>query len=319
MRDAQLPITHEPHDAESAMGYCLRCVAANGTNLHWLRRAAGVPAAHMFTSDHARALAWVLQCSESWLEAELGKARRMNGITRWFGVGQEVFSSNHLRGRWPQLCPACVHLQGYCERAWELSTMTICPRHQCELIDECRFCRARLRWDRPSVDTCQCGRAFQLVAIEPVEDTKAIEFCELLDAALDCPSFAATAPLSALPGFLRGMSLGGLQSLVDILGALEHQLQVVHASRRRRALRTRNWAVVVRRALDCLGQAHLSGPDWPSGVAMDEAALVRLLDRATCPVDLRVALPLALAIYGNPAIVLGRSTNQLSLRFADTP
>lgn len=318
MHETQLPITHEPHDAESAMGYCLRCVVANGTNLHWLRRASGVPAIHMFTSDHAPALAWVLQCSESWLESRLGSTRRMSGTTRWFGAGQEVFSSNHLRRRWPQLCPACVHVQGYCDRGWELSTMTICPKHWCELIDECQFCRARLRWDRPSIDTCNCGRAFQLEPIEHTGDTKVIEFCELLNMALGSRSYAATVSLTALPSFLRGMSLGGLQSLVDILGAFEHQFQTAHGSRRRRALRTCDWAIVVRRALNCLAETRFFDPACPLRAAIDESALMQLMDRTTSSVDFRVALTLALTLRGSLAPALMRSKNQLSLPFEGT-
>jgi len=169
------------------------------------------------------------------------------------------------------------------------------------------------------VDTCQCGHAFQLAAIASVEDTKAIEFCELLDITLGLSSHAAPGPFSALPDFLRGMSLGGLQSLIDVLGTLEHQLQAVHPSRRRRALRTRDWAVVVQRALNRLAPTRLCEPDWPSGEAMDEAALVRLVDRTASSVDLRVALPLALAVRGNPAPALRWCTNQLSLRFEDAP
>jgi TniQ len=315
MDDLQLPIALEPHDSESGMGYCLRCVQANGTNLHWLRRAAGVPEGHVFRSYHAPALATVLQCSESWLETALGSTCRMAHITRWFGFGQEVFFSNHFRGSRPQLCPRCVHLQGYCERAWELSTVTICPTHRCELIDECRFCQARLRWDRPSVDTCQCGRAFQLGEVEVMDGASASEFCYLLNAAADLSLGRGTVSPFTLPAFLRDMSLGGLQSLVDILGTLEHPLQPSRASRMRKALRTCDWAAVVRRALNSLELTRLCGSGWPTGLAIDEAALARLVNRASSPVDLSIALSLLPAIRGSLSPALRRSANQLTLRF----
>ena len=44
---------------------------------------------------------------------------------------------------------------------WELSFITTCPHHNCLLIDFCRSCETRIRWERPSVSLCRCGFDFR--------------------------------------------------------------------------------------------------------------------------------------------------------------
>jgi hypothetical protein len=280
-----LPIELEPFEDESALGWCLRCVTTNKTNLHWLRRVSGIPETHHLRSEHAKSIAHVLQCSMPWLECRLAARWRIHGRTRLIWFQHEIWASNHLRGAWPQLCPLCIHASNYCKSSWELSSLSICPIHQCSLIDECGTCGDRLRWDRPAIDICRCGKAFQPTS-ESVEPD-AVELGEILT--LASLGHTAYIPSPRLPAFLAGMSLGGIQTLIDALGLIERPYQVVPPSLRRKARRTSDWYSIVSRALEQLACFRAEGVSGFNPKTFDQVSLAKLADRAVTSTDSQVA------------------------------
>jgi hypothetical protein len=291
MSDIQLPIVLEAQHAESAMGYVLRCAHANGTNLHGLRRAIGMPEVGLFTGSHIRSLAWLLQCPESWLATGLGSIHKEDGVSTMHCWGQKFYFTNHVRRQWPQLCPECVHHDGYCHQVWDLSVATACVRHKRRLIDECSYCHARLRWDRPSVDICQCGYGFK-PDIRPIQmDEVEQAFASLLDELISNDSGISLSNFTALPIFLRNMPLSGVVMLIEVLGRLEREHQVVHMSRRAKSLRTYEWDDMVTRALSRL--PLLEYVNLQTRLLIDQVALERLIHRSTNQVELQVASLLA--------------------------
>lgn len=273
------------------MGYVLRCAHANGTNLHVLRRAIGMPDVGLLTGSHARSLAWLLQCSESWLATGLGRVHKEEGVSTLHCWGEKFFALNHVRRQWPQLCPECIHRDGYCHRVWDLSMATICARHKRRLIDECMNCNARLRWDRPSVDICQCGYGFEPDRRHAHLDETEQAFAFLLEELISDDLGASLSDLTALPMFLRNMSVSGVVMLIEALGRLESEHQVVQTSRRAKSLRTNEWNDMVTRALSRL--PLLEYVNLQSRLLIDQVALQRLIHRSTNPVELQVASLLA--------------------------
>ncbi len=291
MPDIQLPIVLEPLHAESAMGFVLRCAHANGTNLHGLRRAIGMPDVGLFTGMHIRSLAWLLQCSESWLSNGLGSVHKEDGVSTMYCWGHKFFATNHVRRLWPQICPECVHQEGHCHRVWDLSMSTICTKHKRWLIDECQHCHSRLRWDRPSLDICNCGHGFE-PDTRPININKTLKsFALLLEAMVSEDLTSRLSDITPLPPFFRNMTVSGVVMLVEILGRLEFNHQIVHMSRRTKSLRTQEWDSLVNRAL--LRLHELEDSKMKSPILIDAVALKRLINRSTNQTELQVAWLLA--------------------------
>jgi hypothetical protein len=61
-----------------------------------------------------------------------------------------------IRPGHPKICPQCLSEVPYCRRIWEFILVTVCPKHKCQLIDECPNCNQRITWARSSLTTCRC-------------------------------------------------------------------------------------------------------------------------------------------------------------------
>lgn len=89
-----LPIRLSPSPVESALGFCLRAVRANGLNLHWLRREVGIGEARNITAAHAGQISMLLQCDPEWLRAGLSMGNRAEHVTY---LGHRFHQRNQLR------------------------------------------------------------------------------------------------------------------------------------------------------------------------------------------------------------------------------
>jgi hypothetical protein len=56
-----------------------------------------------------------------------------------------------------KLCPNCLNENGYHRKIWNLSLVTICPFHNCLLVDICPKCNQFLRIYGDKVTICNCG------------------------------------------------------------------------------------------------------------------------------------------------------------------
>lgn len=290
MRDVQLPITLVPYDDESATGFILRSLQTNGVNMHWLRRSVGLPELHMLTQTHAHAVAWVLQCSELWLVTKLDFRWKSEGSYFWSWNNYEFFCSNHLRRRHPQVCPQCVHLNGYCKQIWDLAVVTHCSEHLTILLDECEHCRTRLRWDRPSVDVCHCGHVLTSVSEAVSNGAPFFELLDILQVQMRSEFLGDGKRDTLTSKFLTNMSLPGVLTLIYAFGILEREFQVISPSLRTKSIRTLEWAGIVRRAWCRLETLNLEQPNKSLQGIVDAISLSHLLNKSIDPVDQQIAM-----------------------------
>lgn len=62
-----------------------------------------------------------------------------------------------IRPHCPKLCVQCLAESGYCRRVWDCSLVTVCPIHECLLLDTCPKCKRRLKAIRNRLSVCVCG------------------------------------------------------------------------------------------------------------------------------------------------------------------
>ena len=62
-----------------------------------------------------------------------------------------------IRPHCPKVCVKCLNESGYCRRIWDCSLVTVCPIHECRLLDTCPKCKRRLRPIRNRLVVCACG------------------------------------------------------------------------------------------------------------------------------------------------------------------
>lgn len=62
-----------------------------------------------------------------------------------------------IRPHCPKVCVKCLAESGYCRRVWDCSLVTVCPIHECLLLDTCPKCKRRLKAIRNRLSVCVCG------------------------------------------------------------------------------------------------------------------------------------------------------------------
>lgn len=296
-----LPIRLSPMEGESALGFCLRSVRANGLNLHWLRREVGVGECRIITAAYADRISMLLQCDPEWLRAGLSAGSRAEHIIY---LGHHLHQRNQLRGTHPQICVRCAHREGVCRATWELSLVTACPVHNCLLIDTCSVCGATLSWDRPELAICRCGRPFRTGnASSPgaFERASAVLLSDLLEKKL----YARAHPPSdwtnaGLPSFLHSVSLGAAASVIKAFGWSDQPYQRLAASSSTRAISTDVWLRVVERACERLSELQSMEVSAWHQLAPDvcQSTLAGLIKHASEPGDYAAGVRLMTGIFG---------------------
>lgn len=158
--ETELPVKCNPYPGESGYGFCLRAIQRNGANLHALRRILNLPEVQALNNSHAYALSNIFGVSSPWLTSALKE--KSHGKIRPQGFwGHTIYLPTHLRWAKPQVCPLCVHRNGYCKAIWDVTLSTVCLEHGCLLVDSCTQCGQPLRWNRPSVDVGHCKHYIQ--------------------------------------------------------------------------------------------------------------------------------------------------------------
>lgn len=61
-----------------------------------------------------------------------------------------------IRPKHQKVCPGCLLDGSYIRRIWEFALVTVCPIHECLLLDECPDCGKRITWTRNKVAVCPC-------------------------------------------------------------------------------------------------------------------------------------------------------------------
>jgi hypothetical protein len=72
---------------------------------------------------------------------------------------QQEIGGNHplWNVRTSRYCPHCLTENAYWRQEWELSLMTVCTHHGCQLVEICNKCNHSLTWHRTNLTRCICG------------------------------------------------------------------------------------------------------------------------------------------------------------------
>ena len=112
------------------------------------------------------------------------------------------FNRSIIRPHCPKVCVRCLAESGYCRRIWDCSLVTVCPLHECLLVDTCPKCKRRLKAirNRLSVCVCECDWSELQLDLRPEHEItvsrRMYQLCGLLP--LDHPSKEQHSPLQSL-------------------------------------------------------------------------------------------------------------------------
>jgi hypothetical protein len=165
----KLLITPKPEKDEGFISYLLRLTEANGYETpSWILSLSGI--------DYME-LQWkftfVFSCSEGfkkfakltgnglsdliallYLPAPSSKNTTGGADYDFYGA---FFNRSIIRPHCPKVCVQCLAEFGYCCRLWDCSLVTVCPMHECLLLDTCPKCKRRLKAIRNRLSVCVCG------------------------------------------------------------------------------------------------------------------------------------------------------------------
>lgn len=165
----KLLITPKPEKDEGFISYLLRLTEANEYDTpSWILSLSGI--------DYME-LQWkftfVFSCSEGfkkfakltgnalldligllYLPASSPKNITCDGNYNFYGA---FFNRSIIRPHCPKVCVKCLNESGYCRRIWDCSLVTVCPIHECLLLDTCPKCKRRLKAIRNRLSVCVCG------------------------------------------------------------------------------------------------------------------------------------------------------------------
>lgn len=165
----KLLITPKPEKDEGFISYLLRLTEANGYDTpSWILSLSGIDYMELqwkFTfvfscSEEFKQLAKLTGYALSdliellYLPAPSPKHRTCDVDYNFYGA---FFNRSIIRPHCPKICVKCLHESGYCRRIWDCSLVTVCPIHECLLLDTCPKCKRRLRAIRNRMSVCACG------------------------------------------------------------------------------------------------------------------------------------------------------------------
>jgi hypothetical protein len=164
----KLLITPKPEKDEGFISYLLRLTEANGYDTpSWILSLSGI--------DYME-LQWkftfVFSCSEGfkkfakltgnalsdligllYLPAPSPKHTTCEVDYNFYGA---FLNRSIIRPHCPKVCIQCLAESGYCRRIWDCSLVTVCPIHECLLLDTCPKCKRRLKAIRNRLSVCVC-------------------------------------------------------------------------------------------------------------------------------------------------------------------
>lgn len=165
----KLLITPKPEKDEGFISYLLRLTEANGYDTpSWILSLSGI--------DYME-LQWkftfVFSCSEGFkkfakltgnaLSDLIGLLYRPAPSPKHMTCDVDYsfygafFNRSIIRPHCPKVCVQCLAESGYCRRIWDCSLVTVCPIHECLLVDICPKCKRRVRPIRNRLSVCACG------------------------------------------------------------------------------------------------------------------------------------------------------------------
>ena len=275
----KLLITPKREKDEGFISYLLRLTEANGYDTpSWILSLSGI--------DYME-LQWkftfVFSCSEGfkkfakltgntlsdligllYLPAPSPKHTTCDADYNFYGA---FFNRSIIRPHCPKVCVQCLAESGYCRRVWDCSLVTVCPIHECLLLDTCPKCKRRLRPIRNRLSVCVCGCDWsELQPHVKLEHEIAVsrciyQLCGLLQ--LDHPSSDRN-PLQSL----------GLQDFIIVLtfiAGVEEKMSWA-TGRPSKSIKLRNEDLH-----GCITAAYLVFENWPHNESLNSISYATLL------------------------------------------
>lgn len=226
-----LPVLVQANDDESGLSYAMRALHANGLSLeramHWL----GIKSWCALNRQELILLAWHLSVSPDWLIWR-SLIPRTNGTFKTFSLlGCKFVGASLRHSKNTAICPECVRSRGFCRASWLLRCIVVCSEHGLPLVDRCLRCQQQIKWFRPSIDVCNCGRYLVRSHEQDQvtdEQTSWARWIEWRIGVYNGP--AGNRFVTHIPQILNEMSLDGAMRLVMSFGLLEDSLKAVRVN-----------------------------------------------------------------------------------------
>ncbi len=254
----------------------------------------------MLTASHAARISGVLGCEATWLSEALPFLQDRGKSNVWHIYGQRVDIRSHLRGMHPQVCPRCIHHDGYCRKEWDLSITAICRRHKCSLVDQCQRCHGRLRWDRPDLGVCHCGAILQSTTGQDI-NPGVLMILSAVEVLMMGEPYAPVTWLSVgLPAIASDLSLNGLMALVHAFGVNDAAHQAGRTQQFTRVARTHEWVGILERGSERLRRFEAANRSQLQELAelVSQSLLVRLAKAGSRGADAQVGLHVLEQLFG---------------------
>ena len=240
------------------MSLMLRAFQANGVGYEEGMRWMGLDRRQAIGEGEVAALAWALH-------TDFEEIRSRIALLEGRSAGRWVQLAGQRLSRWiapttmlAKLCPACLRETGYARVEWLIRAVPACEKHGYSVIRDCAHCGRPIRWARPGVRICQCGRFFKQSA-DPIPIEPELGAWLKWTAAVMAGSVSsACAATKDLPVLLHGMTIDGAFRLIEVFGLKDAPGTPVRGLRHSSASMVDVGKMLVRgiQRLACVGQPN---------------------------------------------------------------
>lgn len=217
----RLAIAVAPMPGESAMSLVLRAFQANGVQYEEGMRWMGLDRRQALNDGDIAVLAWALHADADDVRSRMTLLESRGGA-RWVHLaGQRLCRWVAPTSMLAKVCPACLRETGFGRVAWLTRAVPACRRHGYCLAQECGACGRTIKWARPGLRICQCGRFFKPKDGVAQLETDLRLWLDWAEPVLQGDAGAAQEAARQLPPLLQDMTLDGAYRLVEAFGLLE--------------------------------------------------------------------------------------------------
>lgn len=277
------PMQDEIYPDEDGIGFALRMAIANGLTFNDLARRLASPGHIYLPSKAARAIAFMFGATPRHVERAFVHRYFRGGCEGARFLGQTFLRPYHLKPSRPQICPLCIEQRSRADAVWTIALVTCCPIHHIRLMDRC-ICGRAVKWRRPSIDFCECGRRLvssdqRMSPVTSAELAVTSQIYRILHSSTDQPSYA-----SEFSSTFDDISMDTFLRLVWAFGILDEQRTDAHPRSANRVFTTPEAADIVCRASDRISSL-IRSPSPFRHVRVCEMALASLYDDVNTAAD----------------------------------
>ena len=301
MFESSFPISHELHEDESGLGFCLRLVSANGGQLLALRHLLGIGPSVRIQAMHAVKLSQWFGVGKARLEHRLPVFLPRVGGARRFCYGHFFRQPGALRSSQPQLCPQCISDKGYLRDVWDLTLSTCCLEHGLCLTGRCLHCQTAIKWDRKGVQWGTCKHHLGATRDAEIANSSLLGAQRILQALFQSKECLSVAMEEGLPRWIAGLSVDGWMQVLYAFGLLKSEWASLCPKELSQCLPSVEAQDVVSRGFRRLQALKTSSStyseNWSAVIA--RIPLINLMVCPTGPQDQAIGLQLFQRIFGH--------------------